>query len=71
MLKAHGREDGREMEPTAGAVDEPNAGAVLRAAMAVMAFGPGGGVPGEVDDADTLPLLSGRPMVFQDSEVEM
>ena len=41
-LKAHGREDGAEMETTAGAVGEPNAGAVLRAAMAVTAFGPGG-----------------------------
>ena len=30
------------METTAGAVGEPNAGAVLRAAMAVTAFGPGG-----------------------------
>ena len=45
VLKAHGREDGPEMEATAGAVDEPNAGAVLRAAMAVTAFEPGGGAP--------------------------
>ena len=37
-LKARGREDGPEMEATAFAVDEPNAGAVLRAAMAVTAF---------------------------------
>ena len=39
-LKAHGREDGLEMKATAGAVDEPNAEAVLRTAMAVTAFGP-------------------------------
>ena len=58
MLKVHGREDGPEMETTAGAVDEPNAGAVLRAAMAVTAFGPGGGADGDVDDAATMTLLS-------------
>ena len=58
------------MEATAGAVNEPNAGAVLRAAMAVTAFGPGGGA-GDVDDDATLTLLSQRPMMFQDSEVEM
>ena len=58
------------MEATAGAVDEPNAGAVLRAEMAVTAFGPGGGTPGDVDDDAPLTLLSQRPMMFQDSEVE-
>ena len=42
VLKAHGREDDPEMEATARAVDELNAGAVLRAAMAVTAFGPSG-----------------------------
>ena len=46
------------MENTAGAVGEPNAGAVLRAAMAVTAFGPGGDAPGDVDDNVTLALLS-------------
>ena len=30
VRKAHGREDGPEMEATAGAADEPKAGAVLR-----------------------------------------
>ena len=35
------------------------------------AFGPGGDVPGDVDDDVTLTLLSQRPMMFQDSEVEM
>ena len=55
VLKAHRREDGPEMKATAGAVDEPNAGAVLLVAMAVMAFGPGGGTPGDVgDDATCL-----------------
>ena len=71
MLNAHGREDGPEMETTAGAVDEINAGAVLRAALTVTAFGPGGGAPGDLDDDATLTLLSQRPMTFQDSEVEM
>ena len=64
VLKAHGREDGPEMEATAGAVCGPNAGAALRAAMAVTAFGPGG------DDV-TLARLPQRPMIFQDTEVEM
>ena len=45
VLKAHGREDGPEMEITAGAVGELNAGAVMRAAMAATAFGPGGDAP--------------------------
>ena len=71
VLKAHGREDGPEMEAAADAVDEPNAGAVLRAAMAFTAFGPGGGAPGDVDDDATLTLLSQRPMMFQNSEVGM
>ena len=46
------------MENTAGAVGEPNAGAVLRAAMAVTAFRPGGDAPGDADDDATLTLLS-------------
>ena len=71
VLKAHGRKDGPEMEITAGAMGEPNAGAVLRAAMAVTAFGPGGGTPGDVDDDATLTLLSQQPMMFQDSEMKM
>ena len=71
VLKAHGREDGPEMETTAGAATEPNAGAVLRAAMAVTAFGPGGDAPGVVDDDITLAMLSQRLMMFQDDEVEM
>ena len=71
VLKAHGREDGPTMEAAAGTVNEPNAGAVLRAAMAVTAFGLGGGAPGDVDDDATLTLLSQRPTMFQDAEVEM
>ena len=39
--------------------------------MAVTALGPGGDAPGDVDDDVTLELLSQRPMVFQDSELEM
>ena len=59
VLKAHGREDGPEVEITAGgAVGEPNAGAVVRAAMAVTVFRPGGDAPGDVDDDVTLTLLS-------------
>ena len=70
VLKAHWREDGPELEATAGAVDEPNAGVVLRAAMFVTAFGTGAGAPRDVDNDATLTLLSQRPMI-QDSEVEM
>ena len=55
---------------TAGAVGEPNDSTVLRAAMAVTAFGPGGDAPGDVDDDATLMLPSQRPMI-QGSEVEM
>ena len=71
VLKAHGLEDVPEMEATAGAVDEPNAGDVLRAAMAVTAIRLAGDAPGDVDDDVTLTLLSQRPMMIQDSEVGM
>ena len=71
VLKAHRCEDGQEIEITAGAVGELNADAVLRAAMAVTAFGPGGDAPGDVNDDVTLTLLSQRPMMLQDSEVEV
>ena len=71
VLKVHGREYDPEIGTTVGAVGEPNAGAVLRKAMAVTAFGQGGGVPGDVDDDATLTLLSQRPMMFQDAEGEM
>ena len=39
--------------------------------MGVRAFVPGGDAPGDVDDEVTLILRSQRPMIFQDSEVEM
>ena len=71
VLKTHGRDDIPGIDTTAGAVGEPNAGAVLRAAMAVTMFGSGGDAPGDVDNDITLTLLSQRPMVFQDFEVEM
>ena len=61
VLEVHGHEDGAEMETIAGAVGEPIAGSVLRAAMAMTAFGP---APGCVDEDDTLTLLSQRPMMF-------
>ena len=69
VLKAHGRDDGPKIEAAAGAVDEPNHGAPLRGAMAITAFAPGGGAPGEVSDDATLTLLFQRPMMFEDSEV--
>eukprot|EP00904_Undaria_pinnatifida_P009634 jgi/Undpi1/5800/HiC_scaffold_2.g01074.m1 len=71
VLKAQGRQDGAGMELTARSVGEPNDGAVLRAAMSVTVFVPGGDAPGDVDDEVTLTLSSQRPMIFQDSEVEM
>ena len=71
VLKVHGRQDDAGMELTACAVGEPNAGVVLRAAMAVTAFGPGGDAPGDVDNNVTLVLSSERPMTFQGSKVEM
>ena len=71
VLKAHGCEHGHKVDITAGGMGEPNAGAVLWAAMAVTAFAPGGGAPGDAHVDVTLTLLSQRPMMFQDSEVEM
>ena len=71
VLKAQGRQDGAGMELTARSVGEPNDGAVLRAAMAVTAFVPGGDAPGDVDNEVELTLPSQRPMILQDSEVQM
>ena len=71
VLKAHGCQDDAGIEFTALAVGEPNAGAVVRAAIAVTVFGPGGDASGDVEDGVTLTLLSQRPMMLQDSEVEM
>ena len=56
VLKAQGRQYGAEIELTARSVDELNDGAVLRAAMAVTAFVPGGDAPGDVDD-EIAPML--------------
>ena len=56
---------------TARAMGEPSGGAVLRAAIAVTEFGPAGDAPGDIDDYVKLELLSQRPMIFQDFEVEM
>ena len=71
MLNAHGRNYGSEMETTVGSAGEPNAGAVLRAVMAVTAFGPGGDAPGDVEDDVILTLLSQRLTMFKDAEVEI
>ena len=50
---------------------EPNDGDVLRAAMTVPAFVLGGDGPGVMDHEAALTLSSQRPMIFQDSAVEM
>ena len=71
VLNAQGLRDGAWIELAARSVSEPNDGAVLRAAMAVAAFVPGGDAPGDVDNEVTLTLPFQRPMIFQDSEVEM
>ena len=71
VVKALRHEDIPQIETTTGAVAEPNAGVVLWAAMAVTGFGSGGDAPGEIDDDVTVTLLSQRPMVFQNFEVEM
>ena len=63
VLKAQRRQEDAEMKL--------NDGAALHAAMAVTAFVPGGDAPGDVDDEVILTLLSRRPMIFEDSEVEM
>ena len=69
--KAQGRQDGAGMEFAARSVDEPNDGAVLRAAMAVTAFALSGDAPGEVDDEVALTPPSQGPMILQDPDVEM
>ena len=70
VLKAQGRQNGAGMELTARSVGEPNDGAVLRVAIAVIAFVLGGDAPGDVDDEVTLTLPCQRSMIFQDSDVE-
>ena len=64
VLKAQGRQDGGGMELTARSVGEPNDCVVLRAAMDVTAFVPGGDAPGDVDDEVTLTLPTQGPMRF-------
>ena len=71
VLKAQGRQYGARMELTARSVGERNDGVVLRVAMTVTAFVPGGDAPGDVDDEVALTLPSQQPMIFQHSEVEM
>ena len=71
VLKAQGRQDGAGMELRPCSAGELNDGAVLRAAMAVTAFAPGGDAPGDVDDEGALTLPSQPPMIFQDPVVEM
>ena len=65
------RQDDAEIELTARSVGEPTNGAELLAAMAGTAFVPGGDAPGDVDDDVALTLPSKRPMIFQDSKVEL
>ena len=55
---------------TAHAFGEPNAGAVLRVAIAITAFGPGVDATGKADHDVTLTMRSQRPMIFQDLDVE-
>ena len=71
VLKAQGRQDGPEIELTTRSVVEPNDGAVLRPAMDITAFVPGGDAPGDMDDEVALTLPSHRPMIFKDSKVEI
>ena len=70
-LESQGRQDGVRMEYTARSVGAPSDGAVLRAAIAVTAFVPDGDAPVDVDDEVALTLPSQRPIMFQNSEVEL
>lgn len=56
VLKVCGRQDGAGVEAKAHAMDEPNAGAVLRVAIDVMAFTPDVNAPDDVDDNVTIAL---------------
>ena len=71
VLKAQGRQDYAGIELTVRSVGEPNGCAAQRAAMAATALVPGGDAPGDVDDEVALTLQSQRPIIFQDSEIEM
>ena len=71
VLKAQGRQDCAGIELTVRSVGEPNGCAGQRAAIAATALVPGGDAPGELDDEVALTLQSQRPIIFQDSEMEM
>ena len=71
VLKTPGGQDCGGIDHIACSVGGPNYCAVLRASMTVTAVVPGGHPPGDVVDEVTLTLPSQRPMIFQDSEVEM
>lgn len=71
VLKTCGRQEGAGVKLTAGAVGEPNAGAVLWVVIFVTAFGPGGDSLGGVDSIVTLMLPSQRSIIFLQFEVEM
>ena len=71
VLKEEGRQNCAGIELTAHSVDESGDGAVLRAAMVVTAFVPGGDAPGDVDAEVALTPPSQQSMIFQDSEVEL
>ena len=58
VRKACRRQGGVGVDVTAHLICEPNAGAVLRVAVAISTFGPGVDAPGEVDDDSTLTLRS-------------
>ena len=64
VLKVQGRQGGHWIEHTAIHVGEPDAGALLRAAMAVTAFVRDGDGSGDVDGEVALTLPSQRPMIL-------
>ena len=64
VQEACGSQHGAGMVLAARALGEPNAGSVLRAAMAVTAFGLSGGAPDDGDNNFTLMWPSQRPIIF-------
>ena len=69
VQEACARRHGAGMVLAARALGEPNAGSVLRAAMAVTAFGLSGVAPDDGDNNFTLMRPSQRPMIFQNPKV--
>ena len=65
VRKACRRQGGVGVDVAAHYMGGPNAGAVLRVAVAIMTFSPGVDAPGEVDDDVTLTLRSQPPMSLQ------